>query len=242
MKNTQLLFFILLFVGLETSAQKVITRQNLYWIRYYNQFSINKKLVWHNEFEERRFLLNNRHYHFIMHTRLHFKVLPNLDVGGGFTYSLQSPQFEQSMSNLIVPEIRPVQEMNISNPISKRFTLQHRFRLDERFIHKNDGKELLNGYDFNFRVRYRLQANFLVSNEKAKNPTSIKLANELMINAGKNIIYNQFDQYRFSLGIEKAFNKSVSAELGGIHWYQQRASGKDFFARNILRITLLHKI
>lgn len=234
------LFYSLHF-GLYAQTKQV-TKQSLYWIRYYNQLSINKKWTWHNEFEDRRFFENNQQHHFIVHSRLHYKFLKNADISFGLTYSLQSPQDPNSTSVLVVPEIRPVQEINYSNPISKKLTIQHRIRIDERFIHKNDSKVLLDGYDFNFRIRYRLQASYKLSKEESKTPTTLKLADELMVNAGNRIVYNQFDQNRIYAGIEQGLSKNFAVELGYLHWYQQRASGYQFFDRDIIRLTIYHKI
>lgn len=155
---------------------------------------------------------------------------------------MQSSQDPNSTTGLVVPELRPVQEINLNNPLSKRFTLQQRLRIDERFIHKNNGIDLLDGYAFNFRFRYRLQASYKINKDEAKNATVLKVADELMINAGSNIIYNQFDQNRIYAGLEQGINKSISAELGYLHWYQQRAIGDQFFDRDIIRLTLYHKI
>jgi hypothetical protein len=241
-KKTHLLpLLFLLHFGLKAQTKQV-TNQSLYWVRYYNQLSINKKWTWHNEFEDRRFFENNQQHHFIMHSRLHYKILQNADVAFGLTYSLQSPQDPNSISDLVVPEIRPVQEINYSNPTTKRLIIQHRLRIDERFIHRNDGKELLDGYDFNFRFRYRIQVSYKLSKEKSKTPTTLKVADELMVNAGDKIIYNQFDQNRVYAGIEQGLNKKFAIELGYLHWYQQRASGYQFFDRDIIRLTINHKI
>lgn len=233
-----LLFSFLYFIS---KAQKTITYQSLYWMRYYNQLSIDKKLTWHNEIDNRRFFENSRQHHLIMHTRLHVAVLPNIDVAFGLTYSRQSPQEPHPAYNLVVPEIRPVQEMNLTNLFGKRLTLQQRVRVDERFIRKNSGNELLDGYDFNFRFRYRLQLSYKISKENAKNQTTVKISGELMINAGKNIIYNHFDQNRVYIAIDQAINKVFSVELGYLHWYQQKVTGSQFFRRDILRLTILHK-
>ena len=243
MNLSKLCFILFLILSIkEVNAQKSVTNQNLYWVRYYNQLSLNNKLTWHNELEDRRFFENNRQHHFIMHSRLHHKISPNIDVAFGLTYSLQSPQDPNSLTDLVVPEIRPVQEINVSNPISKRLTIQQRFRIDERFIHKNDGKDLIDGYDFNFRFRYRIQATYKLNKENSTLQTTLKVADELMINAGSNIIYNQFDQNRVYLGMEKGVSKHLSLELGYLHWYQQRASGYQFFDRDIIRLTIYHKI
>jgi hypothetical protein len=62
-----------------------------------------------------------------------------------------------------------------------------------------------------------------------------------MVNQGKHIVINQFDQNRIYLGIERGFYKGLSVELGYLHWYQQRPSVNQFFERNIIRLTVNHK-
>jgi len=239
---TSKFIFIFSFFSFYIVAQKIVTNQNLYWMRYYNQLEINEKFMWHNEMEIRRFFEGNVKHHFIAHTRMHYKTGQNTDVALGITYSRQSPQDPISTSNLIVPEFRGVQEFNYVIFISNRFTFQQRLRIEQRFIRNNNGIELLDGYGFNFRFRFRLQANYRISNEEAINRTTLKISNEIMVNAGKNIIYNQFDQNRIYIGIERDFSKSISFELGYINWYQQTVSGNHFFNRDIIRLTLYHRL
>jgi Protein of unknown function (DUF2490) len=237
-----ILLLIPLFWFSQTQAQANTTFQNLYWLRYYNQLSFNQKLTWHNEIEMRRFLDNNRLHHIIGHSHLHYKILPNVDVALGITYSEQSPQFSDATSTLVVPEIRPFQEVTTSQTFGKRISLSYRFRLDERFIRKNNSTVLLDGSDFNFRLRFRPQLNINLSKLESKTPTNLKISDELMVNFGGEILYNRFDQNRVYVGFEKVLSKNVSLELGYLHWFQQRNSGKDFFDRNILRMTVLHKM
>jgi Protein of unknown function (DUF2490) len=235
------LLFCIISINTTLAQQKEITYQSLYWVRYYNQLTINKNWIWHNEIDNRRFFEGNRQHHLIMHSHLHYKFLPTLDAALGFTYSRQSPQDPKSVSELVIPELRPFQEINLTQKLSKRLTIAQRFRLDERFIHQNNGNELLDGYGFNFRFRYRLQANIILGDIQ-KNRAILKIANETMLNAGPKIILNQFDQNRLSTAVELNINKNLSVELGLIHWYQQRNTGYQFFSRNILRLTVYHKL
>jgi DNA segregation ATPase FtsK/SpoIIIE-like protein len=241
-KKTYLLFFICFWHFAVLAQTKEITNQSLYWMRYYSQLTMNEKWTWHNEFDNRRFFEKNEQHHFIAHTRLHYKIAENIDIALGLTYSLQSPQDPNATSNLVVPEIRPVQEFNYSIPVSQKFTIQQRLRIDERFIRKNDSKQLFDGYNFNFRFRYRVQASYKLHSESSNLSTTLKVSNELMINAGKKIINNHFDQNRVYVGIEQDVTKNFAIELGYLHWYQQRASGYQFFDREILRFTIYHKI
>lgn len=235
-----LLIYLLSTFGLK--AQKTIIYQNLYWLRYYNLMKINERFTWHNEAEIRRFWDGDVLHHFIVHSRMHYKINDNTNIGVGLTYSRQSPQEPVSESKLVVPEFRGVQEINYTIPFSDRFSLQQRLRVDERFIRRNDGIKLLDGYNFNFRFRIRLQANYRINREPTVKRTIIKLANEVLFNAGKNIVYNYFDQNRIYIGVEQGLSRRFSVELGYMKWFQQTAAGDVFFNRNIIRITLYHNI
>lgn len=239
-------FFVLVVLALikiDSLAQpKEVTNQSLYWVRYYNQLTLAPRWSWHNEIDNRRFLKHSKQHHLIFHSHVHYKIAQNFEVAAGFTYSRQSPQSPDATTVLVIPELRPFQEMILTNSLTKRFTLIQRLRVDERFIHKNNGKILLEGYDFNVRFRYRLQAAIVVSKERNPLQTTLKVADEIMANAGKAIVLNQFDQNRIYVGIEQSLGNKVSLELGYLHWFQQRSSGYQFFSRDIVRLTLYHRI
>jgi Protein of unknown function (DUF2490) len=240
-KNISITISLLLLLRVVFGQKKESINQELYWTRYYNQLTINNKWVWHHEIDNRRFFENNRQHHLILHSHLHYKFIPNADVSVGLTYSRQSPHDANSTSTLVTPEIRPFQEINLTQSLSKRLAISQRFRIDERFIHKNNGKELLDGYDFNVRLRYRLQAVVTFGDQK-KRIKAFKVFDEIMINSGNNIVLNQFDQNRIYTAFEFGLTKHLSTELGYMYWHQQRNTGYQFFNRNILRFTLYHRL
>lgn len=218
-------------------AQDNVTHQNLFWGRLMLQTNIGKRFFVINEIDNRRFYEGNIQHHTIQHNHLHFRVNPSFDIALGQTFSWQNPQFPDAQVKLTVPEIRPFQELNAVQKISSRVVFATRVRVDERFIHKNNGTELLNGYNFNMRYRLRLQYQFLLWKNKNGN---VKLSDELMVNSGKSV--NFFDQNRIYLAYEHNFSKKFSAELGYLRWYQQRQQFDTYFQRDILRLTLFGKI
>ena len=122
------MLLLVILTSISTKSQtKQVTNQSLYWMRYYNQLSLNEKWTWHNEIDTRRFLVNSKHQHLIMHSRIHYKFHKTADVALGFTYSLQDPQDPYSESNLTIPELRVVQEINQNNLITNKFSIQNRW-------------------------------------------------------------------------------------------------------------------
>jgi long-subunit fatty acid transport protein len=65
-----------------------------------------------------------------------------------------------------------------------------------------------------------------------------KLLEEVHFNAGKNIVNNTFDQNRLSFGLNHNISKTFSFETGYLFWFQQQATGTDFYSRNIVYFSL----
>jgi Protein of unknown function (DUF2490) len=235
LKNTPFLFF-LFFSGL-AYGQGNTTHQTLYWIRYYNQTQLNSKYTLHIELDERRLIDPAIQFQFFAHAHLHRRFSKLVDVAAGFTYATTNSSKNPSLA---VPELRPFQEINFSQPISKKIQLQFRYRFEQRFIHNNNRLELQDGYNFFFRHRFRLQASMPI--KKFENGKSIiaKLSDEIMLNQGSGAA-NSFDQNRIYVGAEFQFNKKWSIESGYLNLYQS-ASSNDYFARDIMRWTVYHRL
>jgi PIN domain nuclease of toxin-antitoxin system len=175
-----------------------------------------------------------------MRTQGRYTLDEQIQAGIGFTYALQYPQDHRSKSDLVVPELRGQQDITLKQTIGKA-SLNHRYMIEERFIRKVQEQELLPGYIFNFRFRYRLQAEIQLLKKEVQN-LGLVLYDEAMLNLGKSIVKNVFDQNRIYAGLKWGVLPSWAVEAGYLHWFQQRASGSDFFSRDIARLSIYHKI
>lgn len=86
-----------------------------------------------------------------------------------------------------------------------------------------------------FSNRVRLLAYFTIPVSKNFYVPSIAVADELLVQFGKDIVYNTFDQNRIFLGIRQPISKSVSFDLGYMMVYQQRATGYQYNRNHTLR-------
>ncbi|MFM9839701.1 MAG: DUF2490 domain-containing protein [Cyclobacteriaceae bacterium] len=232
----RLLFFCLLSSSL-SFGQGTSTHQSLYWIRYYNQTQLSSKYTLHFEVDERRQINPDIQFQLFAHAHLHRRFSKLIDVAAGFTYATTN---SSKNPNLAVPEFRPFQEINFSQPISKKIQLQFRYRFDQRFIRNNDKIELTDGYTFSFRHRFRLQCSMTVKKYESGKTIIVKLSDEIMLSQGSNAP-NSFDQNRVYAGVEFQFNKKWAVELGYLNQYQS-ASGNNYFARDIMRWTVFHRL
>ena len=230
---------LLVFFVSALHAQKNILSQDqdLLWTRYYLQLNFSPKVFWNNEADNRVFLKNFHQNQFIFHSHVHYRFNENVEASTGVSYSYQKPANPDVVNPLGVPERRMFQELYFRQNLSNKLKLQHRLRCEERFFRRNNGIILTDGYDFNWRYRYQIQLSYAIS------PSfTAKVSNELMLNFGKKIIYNTFDQNRIYAAIEGKISKNFSAELGYMRYFQQRAKANEYILRDNIRFTLYHRL
>lgn len=163
-----------------------------------------------------------------------------MDFGGGFAYFNVNTQNEKTDLDFSVPEYRAQQDLTFINDILK-ITFHNRFQVEERFIQKADNTARLSEFSFAFRFRYRLQSMFTIW-EKERRSIKGTISDEILFNQGKDNRNNTFDQNRFYVALRYHFNPNIGLELGYLKNFQRRASGVDFYDRDIIRFTVYHRI
>ena len=63
---------------------------------------------------------------------------------------------------------------------------------------------------------------------------------ELLVQFGKDIVYNTFDQNRLFIGIKQKISKSLAYDFGYMDVYQQRTNGYSYIQSNTLRLFLYY--
>ena len=223
-----------------SQTEKNVDHQNLLWTRYYNLLTINNKWSLHSEFDNRVFLnsFKNNLYEFRVQGR--YKINKDIEVGAGYAYFSVATQDPEIRFDFRIPEYRGQQDVMWKQDIGK-ITLLQRFQVEERFFHNADKEGLASGITFFWRFRYRLQGEYAFWNTENQSLKAV-VYDELMINAGENVVKNTFDQNRIYAALQYGVSKNIAFELGYLNSFQQRASGVDYFNRDIIRFTFFHKI
>ncbi|WP_166920087.1 DUF2490 domain-containing protein [Flavobacterium poyangense] len=239
MKILQIVFFLSLTSPF-LQAQTKTDQQTLTWIRYYNIFPLSEKWSIHSELDNRSFVNPIHENLFVLRMQGRYRTNKIIDLGGGFAYfnvNTQDPHFDPNFS---VPEYRGQQDITFINDIAK-ITFHNRFQIEERFMQKANKTELLDDFSFSWRFRYRLQSTFTLW-EKEKRSLKGTISDEILLNYGKDNKRNTFDQNRIYAALRYHFNPNIGLELGYMKSFQRRASGVDFYDRDIIRFTIYHRI
>ena len=239
MRKNELLIFIFLIKAMFSFAQKKIISENqqLLWTRYHQTLRFSEKITWANEMDNRVFLSNFHQNQFIAHTHVHYSFTNLLETSVGGSYSHINFANPATENGFVSPELRLFQEIYLRQSLSDEWKIQHRFRSEQRFFRKNNGVELFDGYTYNGRARYQLAVAYVLAPK-----IELKFNDELMVNFGKNIVYNTFDQNRTYVGVAYKIRPELTAELGYLKIISQRPTGNEYVDRDNLRFTLFHTI
>jgi len=140
------------------------------------------------------------------------------------------------------PEHRFWQQLQWHTVYPKVRTMQW-MRLEERYRRKiaNDST-LGDGYNFNFRVRYNLLLQVPLSAKgPVRNTFSFVVNDEVMVNFGKGIVYNYFDQNRFFVGFSYHVSEQSNLQFGYMNQFQQLATGNQYRSNHVARVFYFQK-
>jgi hypothetical protein len=141
-----------------------------------------------------------------------------------------------------VPEYRPWQQIQWVEK-KNSFTMMQWIRLEERFRRIVSAGELTDEYSFNYRIRYNMAFTIPLKGKQVVAKTPFLFANnEVMINFGKEIVYNYFDQNRAFVGLGYQFTSQLNSQLGYMYIFQQLTGGDQYLNIHAIRLFVFHNL
>jgi hypothetical protein len=237
-------FVLISFISVSfVSAQsKSIEHVNQVWTGYLNQTRLNKKWgIWFDAHLRTKEDIVNGLSQAIIRPGLTYYLNDDVKLTAGYSFINHFPA--ENHKNISMPEHRPWVQVQWHNRYPSLRLMQW-VRFEERFRHKilnNDA--LADGYNSNFRMRVNLLLQYSLSKKKfAPGTFSFATGSELMVNLGKKIVYNTFDQNRFFIGFHYHVNKHDYLQFGYMNLFQQLSTGNQFKSINTGRIFYFHNI
>ena len=230
---------LLLTLGPSTFGQKSTEVRDELWLAYFNQTRLtNRSGLWTD--------LQMRFTDHFTHAKSQGSIRL------GYTYYISDAvRLTAGYANVTtfglqgdpdIPEHRPWQQIQWYEK-KKRFNTMQYFRLEERFRRKVVAGELTDDYTFNWRFRYTMTFMLpLKGREITPKVPFLFFSNEILINAGKQIVNNYFDQNRFALGIGYPFTPRLNLQLAYLDVFQQLPAGNQYVNINAIRIIVLQTL
>ncbi len=236
-KNLLLTFAALVSFGMAHAQVKEITTGNQQWIQYYNQSQLHEKwsLVTDGGFRTRNNFDEKSQY--LVRTGLQYDLSPNLSITAGLGHLGFYSDGSKSRS-----EFRPYQELVLKNKFIC-LSLAHRYRVEERFF-RNILPDNSKTNSFNFRFRYRLLVNIPLwqSNKNPNKELSLNVGDEIFIHAGKDIVFNVFNQNRLLIGPAYQLNKKLAFSLTYNRQFSASNAPRQYQNNNIIWLGINHKM
>lgn len=221
------------------TAQKQIEEAEQIWLGYFNQTRFTSRTgMWmdvHMRFtnhyiKEKTFDIARLAYIYYLHDDVRLMA--------GYARAVR---FNRSGVHR-VPEHRPWQQIFWTEKRT-HFSLTQTFRVEQRFRRNVEDSVLGKGYNFNWRFRYNFSVTVpLKGKEVTPGTPFVFLAEDIHINAGKNIVYNHFDQNRLFGGLGYQFTPTLNAQLGYLFIFQNQGLPGRYLHIHAIRLYVIHSL
>ena len=186
-----------------------------YWVSYVGDNKINKRIGIHSEAQFRNFFLPHTVESFIVRTGLNVYIKPYAMATAGYGYIYNTPSSGEVIGAR-TSEHRIWQQLVLRQK-SKNIFMEHRYRLEQRFI-----ENLTTGTKRDdYRFRYRFQTLFpLYSVSPHLRHLFVAVNSELMLNF-RSTPSRIFDRNRFFSGIGYQVSPKMNFQLGYLNQFSQ---------------------
>lgn len=171
------------------------------WLMYIGNQKISKNIIWHNEVQYRNYNFIGDLQQLLLRTGIGYNLSENnnnLLLGYGF---INSENYIGNTDNKSSSNEHRIYQQFITRQNFKRVYIQHRYRIEERFLPN----------DFKLRFRYFLSFNIPLNNKTMKEKTIYaSVYNEIFLNGQSSI----FDRNRLYGALGYVINKNLRVETG----------------------------
>jgi hypothetical protein len=239
-----LLFLSILTVNF-VDAQKMMSDQNHAWVTYLGNCKLSEKFGIHTEYQWRRADGFKNWQQSLMRIGVDYYVNPTLSATAGYGWIVTYPYGEQPVGHEF-QEHRIWEQVNMKSKFG-RFEVQHRYRLEQRFLENwikdANGNYMQSDNLFRQRIRYRLMILVPLSRkEMADNTLFLNVNDEPFIGFGKGIGKNILDQNRFNINLGWRFNKDLNIQVGYLNQFIAKSDGIKMERNHTLLLSTIYNL
>lgn len=210
---------------------------NNIWVTYNGDHKLSEKWGFHFDGHLRLsdFVKKGQQLLFRPGVNYHLNNAVSFGLGYAYVYTYQYGVFPAPSP---FPENRLWEQIQLKTQLQKVEWVS-RFRLEHRFV--NSPVKIANQETYEpgkavFTTRFRLMNRFSIPLKKNVYLTAM---DELMVNSGKNVGLNVFDQNRLYVGFGKQLSKTEKLELGYMMQSILRSDGIRIEKNNTIQLTLI---
>jgi hypothetical protein len=215
----------------QISQQKEVTHQVQTWVSINSLFRLNSRWGVLADFHVRRNdFVEDQNFYFLRFGA-NYWIKNNMTAAFGYGHTWVAPPREDW--NTWANENRVYQQFLVGSTMGRTGVTQ-RVRNEQRWVQLTENDRLTGKTRFTNRVRYLASFNFRIF-PKPGAPTLV-LADEILVQFGKDVVYNTFDQNRLFIGMNKKINPRLSFDFGYMNVYQQKITGYQYDMNHTIRL------
>jgi hypothetical protein len=226
------------FLPTDSQAQRISDNNTIGWYSGFATVYLNKKTSVWMEYQWRRENFITDWQQSLARTGLQYHFKNGVSALLGYGYIITFPYGDYPAGRFEIPEHRIFEQL-VWNDAIGRVGLNHRMRLEQRFVGKvNQAATEYEVADWTYlnRFRYQLRATVPINHKLMTDKTWYAAAyDEVFIGFGKNVNQNVFDQNRIGLLLGYHFNDRLRCEGGYFDQIVQQGalfSGKQVYQYN----------
>ncbi|MDL5048764.1 DUF2490 domain-containing protein [Oscillatoria amoena NRMC-F 0135] len=232
------LFFPFLLLSISLCAQKEIVSQYNGWYMYFGNHRLTDRFSLHTEYQWRRADWITAWQQSLLRLGVDYKLTDTATFTAGYGHILTWPYGEQPLPEKFL-EHRAWEQLMLTQRVG-RFFLNHRYRLEQRWL-KGNGSAASDEFVYRNRVRYRLLFNYpLGKKEMGPDTFFISAYDEVFIQFGPNFDRNYFDQNRLYGAFGYQYSARGNVQLGYMNQFIVKGDGLRAERNHTLQISLTY--
>lgn len=232
-----------LYLLLTTSAQaqqpeplRVQDHNTNTWLMYFSDARFSDRWGVHTEAQWRRARTVRDPLQNFFRVGGNFYLTEAVMLTAGYAYALTFPYGDFPGAGRF-PEHRVYQQVLLRSAYG-RLAMQHRYRLEQRWLGAVQGSEQAD-YTYVNRTRYQFRVALpLLGAKFGPGVPYAVLSDEILVNFGRNVQRNIFDQNRAYAALGYQLTRAATLELGYLHQLLQQRNGRVFEYNNTLQVNL----
>ena len=185
------------------------------WYMYFGDHPISQRWGVHLEGQWRRNDVINRPQQLLLRPAVNLEVNPNLVLTGGYAY-VKSHPYGDFPARDAFPEHRVFQQLLLKHKVG-RVDVQHRYRLEQRFIgqvlRSASGSPAVDSWRYQNRFRYFVKASVPLSGSK-DSKWYLGFYDEVLLHFAPNSGASVFDQNRAYAALGRKLSRTEKIEVG----------------------------
>lgn len=209
-------------------AQQQNAVQSHAWLVYQGNHQLSDKWSLHTEYQFRRHDYLSKPQQSLSRIGMDYSISKKVMVTGGYGWIVTYP-YGQFPIDYMNNEHRIWQQLVLRDQYG-RFSVDHRYRLEQRFIETKklnpSGNYVHDDFVFRQRARYRFNVVYPLNKSTMGDHTLFAFANdEVFLGFGKGIGRNIMDQNRLIGGLGWKVNNHCTFQAGYLNQYVQKPNG-----------------